>query len=231
MTNRVDRIVFPLSGGVSLSGYDYYDRDIISIPYASVRLDELKKTAKLVHKQNKVIAVTTNIYMDVTKKGIFILPTGEHKNRDWVYSFSSELYGSVTYEWLLEQIKTIENGVEYTEYCLLQGNELIVFNTENPYNHVIPINLLKVLKTVVEELMQSKVGFANIRTYSIWNYFTEFIIITEETPSKVILSNKAKLLIAEMKLKGIQNTTIWYVLQGISSIVDGLQQKQVRKLP
>lgn len=231
MANRVNKIVFPLSGGYNLSGYDYYDKGSIGMPYAYVRLNEIKKTAKLVRNQDKTITVTTNISMYATRKGIFILPTGEHKNRDWVYSFSSELYTSVTYEWLLEQIKTIENGVEYTEYCLLQGNELIVFNTENPYSNVIPINLLKVLKTVMKELVQSKVRFASIRTSSIWNYFTEFILITEETPHKLVLSSKAKLLIADMKLQGIQNTTVYYILQAISDIVDDLQQKQVRKLP
>lgn len=34
-----------------------------------------------------------------------------------------------------------------------------------------------------------------------------------------------------MKLQGIQNTTVYYILQAISDIINDLQQKQIRKLP
>ena len=228
MSNVVKEIVFPLSGGCHLQEYDYLDRGIVSIPYVSVSLDKLHKAVGISQEQNTQVTVTDDIFVYGTRpstgNSTFIIATmeyGDPKNPD---VFIPELYDAVVYEWLLKQIAVIEGGVEYTEYCLLHDTELLVLNTKDPYNNVIPTTLIEVLTKALKELVESRKGSTKTSTSSTWKYFTRFIAIKE--PSEVMLSDKAKRLIADMKLKDMQGTTTYCLLQGISDAVEGLEKRK-----
>ena len=224
MSNSVTKIVFPLSGGSHLQNFDYFVEDVISIPYVSVPLNTLHKAVKTLQKQKTEVTVTDSIYIYSTKHSIFInisMKFGDPKNPD---IFTPELYDIITYEWLLKQITVIEKGVKYTECCLLHNTELLVFNTENTYNNVIPITLIEILIKALKTLIESKEEVTKLSTSSIWNYFIDFIVIKES--GKAVLSDKAKRLIADMKLKGMQGTTTYGVLQSISNTIKSFDRRK-----
>ena len=226
MSNVVKEIVFPLSGGSHLQNFDYFVKDVISIPYTSVPLNILHKAVKTSQEQNTQVTVTNDIFVygtrHSTKSPTFIIATMEYGDPKDPDVFTPELYDTLTYKWLLEQIAIIEGGVEYTEYCLLHDTELLVFNTEDPYNNVIPTTLIEILIKALKTLIESKKVAIKLNTSSIWNYFIDFIVIKE--PGKAVLSDKAKRLIADMKLKGMQGTTTYGILQSISNTIESFDR-------
>ena len=222
MTNEVKAVVFPLSGGRQLQEYSYFDRGVSSIPYAYVPLDKLRKAVEGAHTQDTEVTVTDSISVYVTRDSTSILARVEYTHYEGPDVFTPELYTTVNYDWLLEQVKTIEEGAEYTGHCLLYDNRLIVRDVEGPYHSTIPTTLLELLGTAVKELLQSEEGFASLHVSSIWHYFTRFITVTEGTPRKVEVSDNAKRLLADMQLRGMQGTTVWHVLQSICGIVNDL---------
>ena len=87
MTNSVNRIIFPLSGGDHLHDYDYTDKGIISVPYVSVPLEELHRAVKTILEQDIQIVVTDNASVYRTKQNASIAVKRKYKSSKDLVTF------------------------------------------------------------------------------------------------------------------------------------------------
>lgn len=221
MNNKITKIIFPLSGGSCLQNYTYIYGDIIGIPYVTITIDKLYNAIETAHKQNKKLKITDSITLYDIGQYITISIKKRYKCSKDFDIFVPELYTIISHKWLLEQIKIIEKGAEYTHNCLLSNNRLVVFNTEDPYNNVIPTTLIEIFTKSIKDLIENKKDLTKLKTFNIWNYLTNFIIVDEST-NKILASNKLKQLIADMRLRNMQNTTVYYVLHSIFKLTKDL---------
>lgn len=228
MINSIDRVIFPLSGGDHLQRYDYIDNGIIGVPYVSIPLEELHKAVKTIHELGIQIVVINNVSVYRTRQNASIAVKRKYKSSKGLDVFIPELYTSVDYDWLLEQVSIIEKGVDYTGNCLLHGTGLVVFNIETPYRNIKPTTLIEVFTKALKHSMKDKEELINLITSNMWGYFTKFINV-EKSTGEVALFSKAKYLIADMKLRNMQGTTVYCILQAISNLVNDLQQEQLQK--
>ena len=224
MKNKVNTIVFPLTSNYSSQRDDLHNEDSVNIFYASTSLDTLKKAATLACKHDLVVQANRNVSVHAGIVPTYIIPNTWHYTLERVDIFVPELYERLDYEWLLEQVKIIEEGAIYTEFCLLSKDKLVVFSSNVKYCKKVPTLLIKGLAKTIKALLKSKVE-TNETPPIAWRYLVDLITGSEENLCKVELSDKAKRLIADMKLRGTNDTTTYCLLQSISDIVDGLQKK------
>lgn len=231
MKNKVNTIVFPLTKNYSLHGNRLYNDNSVSVFCVSTCLDTLKKAATLSRKHGLAVQANRNISVHSSMETTYIEPKTWRYTLERTDTFVPELCQEINYEWLLGQVKMIEEGATYTESCLLCDDRLVVFNGEPDDRRGIPTLLIKGLSKTVSTLLKDKEKFTTLSPPSAWRYLTDLVTSSKEDPYKAKLSDKAKLLIADMKLRGTEGTTMYHLLQGVSSIVAGLQQKQAQKLP
>jgi len=98
-----------------------------------------------------------------------------------------------------------------------------VFNTETSHNITRLSILTGVLSKVLRELLKDGEGFRELHNHAIGKYFTDFITVDKENLHKVLLSDKSKLLIADMEMQSMQDTAVYCVLRTISDAVEDLQ--------
>lgn len=219
MNNKITKVVFPLSEDGYLQNYEYTDRDITDIFYVSIPIKKLHKAVKISRKQNTEIMVIKDIFVFGSKHNTFIIIERKYRN---LGIYIPKLYTSVSYEWLLEQIETVRKNVNYTENCLLHDSTLVVFNTVSYYKSIIPTRLIKILTKILKYSIKNKEDFTDFTSSDVWNYLTNFIIIDEST-NKILASDKLKRLVIDMKLRNMQNTTVYYVLYSIFKLTKDLQ--------
>ena len=229
MKNKVNTIVFPLTSNYSSQKDNLHNEDSINVFYASTSLDTLKKAATLARKHDLAVQANRNISVHAGMTPTHIIPNTWHYTLKRVDIFVPELYESLDYEWLLEQVKIVEEGAIYTEFCLLDKDKLIVFSSNVEHRKKVPTLLIKGLTKTIKALLESK-----IETYEpppiAWRYLSDLITSSKESLYKVELSDKAKRLIADMKLRSSCNTTTYHLLQGISIIVNSIQKEQIQKV-
>ena len=219
MPNIVKTVVFPLT-----VNYDQKGRTDSSarVLYVTAPLDKLEKAVALSRGHTPGVHVNEDISVYPEVNSTFIVPKKVEYLPERVDELRPELYNFVVYEWLLEQIKQVEEGAKYTEYCLLQGSKLIVLNNGEEDGMSTPNTLINVLSTTLGRLFRSKEGLIVTDHTCGWGYFTHLVTVSKEKPYRVSLSDETKLLIAGMKLQSAQDTAPYHVLQGISSAVDRL---------
>lgn len=208
MKNKVKTVVFPLTKNYSSHGHEQYNDNSLDVFYVSTPLDTLKKAATLARKHGLGIQANNDISVHPVMDSDFISPKTWSYSMEQVDMFIPELCTLINYKWLLEQVKIVEEGATYTESCLLQGTKLVVFNGETDDNMDIPTLLIKSLSETASTLLISKVKSIEDYTNSAWRYLFDLITGSEENQYKAELSDKAKKLLVDMKLQGIQNTTV-----------------------
>ena len=224
MKNKVNTVVFPLTSNYSSQRDNLHNDSPVNVFYASTSLDTLKKAATLAHKHDLAVQANRNITVHAGMVPTYIIPSTWHYTLERVDIFVPELYENLDYEWLLEQVKIIEEGAIYTESCLLDKDKLIVFSSNVEHRKKVPTLLIKGLTKTIKALLKSKIETDETPPIA-WRYLVDLITGSEENLCKVELSDKAKRLIADMKLRGTNGTTTYCLLQSISDIVDGLQKK------
>ena len=207
MTNRVTEIVFPLIKSYPLYQYELHSGKVINDTYMSICIEELKKVVKAKYKHGTGLGIGVGGNVIVTKYPdtdvIRIKPRGTYPSPDVSGVFVPELYQAITYKWLLEQVKTTEKGSTHTECCLLHHSSLIVFNTETSHNITKLSILTGVLSKILRELLKDGEGFKELHNHAVGKYFTDFITVDKENLHKVLLSDKSKLLIADMEMQSM----------------------------
>ena len=227
MPNVVKEIVFPLDRNHSISQGNLQPKRLADVLYLSIGFKELKRVAKVSREHNVSVAVNNHIHIYSNTLITLIKPKMMYHGSDWAEVYMPETYITVNFDWLLKQVEAIEKGSKHTEHCLLDGDRLVVLSTEvvlKGRSDTAPTALIAGLAETVQDLLGSG------RIPDVWKYFTDFIVTVEESGGNVKLSDHTKHLIADMKLRDTQDTAVYRVLQGISSIVDVLQKKQVQKL-
>ena len=73
MSNKITKVVFPLSEDGYLQNYEYTDRDITDIFYVSIPIKKLHKAVKISRKQNTEIMVIKDIFVFGSKHNTFII--------------------------------------------------------------------------------------------------------------------------------------------------------------
>ena len=219
MKNKVETIRFPVTKKYS-SG-EHTDNPV-KIFYVTTYLSKLEKAITLSRGYTPGVYVNSDISVYHGTNDTFIEPKRLCYHTERVDILIPELYNFVKYDWLLKQIKEVEAGAKYTEYCLLQDSELIVFNNGTEDSTFTPNTLINGLSTILRTLFINNEGLILTSPTCGWDYLTHFVSISEEKPYKATLSDEAKRLIAEMKMKSTQNTATYQVLQGISNAIDSL---------
>ena len=219
MSNIVKEIVFPLDRNYSILQGNTQNKNPIDILYVTIDFNEIKRLVKVSSEHKVSIVKNNNIHVYSNTVCTIIKPKVIYSGSDWAEVYMPETYITVNYDWLLKQVKAIEKGPRYTDYCLLDGDRLIVLSTEvflEGRSDTSPNALIGGLTKTAQGLLYNGV------IPDVWRYFADFIVISEEKPHKVTLSNETKLLIAEMRLQGMEDTAVYRVLQGISNAIDNL---------
>jgi len=224
MSNIVKEIVFPLDRNYSILHNSYSNENPIDVLYAYITFKELKRLVKVSREHNVKVTIHDDMSIYPNAIGTMVKPKAVYHGSDWAEVYMPETYTAVTYEWLLEQVKAVEKGPRYTDYCLLDDDRLVVLGTEvslEGRSDTSPNALIGGLTKTAQGLLYSGV------IPDVWKYFMDFIVIGEEKPHKVTLPDEAKILIAEIRLRGMQDTAVYRVLQGISDAVHSLEKSTI----
>lgn len=217
MSGIVKEIVFPLDRSYYVSNNHDQGSMLADIFYATVDFNELKRLIKVSQEQDISIPAGNGIQIYPNKSSGVIKPKLLKHGTGWTRISMPTTYVVVNFDWLLGQVKVIEKGYEYTEYCLLDNDKLLVLGVEDSlkkHSYAPSATLITRLAATAQELLVGN------NLPNVWEYFIDFITIDKRKSCKIALTDEAKQLVVKMRLRGMQGTTVYRTLQNISDAVE-----------